>query len=151
MEKNQSESHCLYIIQCIQEFIKDPKNSYLPDFFAKYQIPNPMFYDLVNNDPRVKNYFYYLRNVLASRNHKKLTTNKKMSLYEAQTCAYLMRKYDPNFVAINQLEKANSPLVHYEKTTDKNLVVELSPEMKRIYDANVERRAKLIAEDSKTK
>ena len=152
MDTNQTEVHALYIIQCIQKFIEDEKQRYLPDFFRLYSIPHALFYFLVKHDDRVNNYFYHMKNVLCSRNYERLVKGgKNMSRYEAETCAYLMRKYDPYKQAMNQLEVGNPDLIKYDKTTQKDLLKDLSPEMRKIYDANVERKATLIAKNTKAK
>ena len=93
-----------------------------------------------------------MKNILCSRNYERLIKGgKNLSRYEAETCAYLMRKYDPYTQAMNQLEIGNPNPIQYDKTMEKDLLKDLSPEMRKIYDANVERKATLIAKASKTK
>lgn len=141
------EEKILRIIKSLDEWISRDTSVYMPDFFREYAIPHKIFYRLVLREPRMTNYYYYVKNVLASRNHHILCTKKKISRYEAEKCAYLMRKYDPDTkesLKIDAMEETGD----YERTSDRNLKEGLPSNIVKIYEDNIERKRLALRQES---
>lgn len=128
-------------IKCLEEFLEDPNSTYLPDYYIKYKIPWTRFWHLRKIDQGLDNYYHHARFVLASRNHKKLTSGAKMPLHEAQTYAYLMRSYDRDIFIQEQEAKKEIAMstfspTEYESIAKNCLREKLTGKNKEIYLAN---------------
>lgn len=136
---DSKEEKIFKIIKALDTWIAKDTSVYMPDFFRETAIPHKIFYSLVHRDPRVTNYYYYVKNVLASRNHHILCTKKKISRYEAEKCAYLMKRYDPDMHEAVKLE-SREEVGDYERTSDRNLKENLPHNIKKIYEDNIARK-----------
>lgn len=140
------EEKILLIIKALDKWISKETSVYMPDFFRETAIPHKIFYNLVHRDPRMTNYYFYVKNVLASRNHHILCTKKKISRYEAEKCAYLMKRYDPDMKEALKLESTEE-VGDYEKTSDRNLKENLPYNIKKIYEENIARKTLALEQE----
>jgi hypothetical protein len=147
IKKNLKEEKILHIIKCLDSWISKPTSVYLPDFFTEHAIPHKMFYGLVKREPRMNNYYYYVKNVLASRNHHILCTKKKISRYEAEKCAFLMKRYDPDMAESAKIDSMED-LGDYEKSSERNLKENLPDKIRQIYEDNLERKRIALRQES---